>query len=82
MTSTVTNISNLIDTNFPVTGTSNNISGFHNNFSYIVDSLNATNNEIENLKNIGVFLTETLDFDGGTIENVTIEKSRIILNSI
>lgn len=82
MASTVTDYSSLIDNDFPVAGTTNNVVGFHDNFSNIKNALDRVNTELEAIRNNGVYLNDTNIFQGGTITNVVIENSTIILNDI
>lgn len=81
MASTITNYSALIDSKFPVAGANNDIQGFKNNFQRIKSALETTSREIENLKEVGVFLTENLNFNNNIISSATIIQSTIILKS-
>jgi len=51
MASTITNLINTIDVNFPVAGQDNDSQGFRNNFSIIQQSLLAQEGEIEQINN-------------------------------
>ena len=81
MSSTVTNISNLINSDFPVKGSKNNLKGFRDNFSRIKTALEIVNTEIETLKSSGIFLSETNDFNYSTVTNAKLENSTVILKS-
>lgn len=78
MTSTITNYSNLIDTNYPIAGADNDLQGFHTIFNNIKNSLLAANHELVTLNNTGVFLTDDNVFSG-TITNATFTNCTIIL---
>lgn len=80
--SSVKTYSNLIDEKYPVAGKINDIAQFHTNFSNIKSALNQLDSEINSLNSTGVKLSDNLLFDGGTIENVVIKKSRIVLTSV
>lgn len=82
MTSTVTNISNLINNNFPVKGIKNDLKGFRDNFSRIRASLNVVESEILEVKSQGVYLNQTNDFNYvTTVTDAKVENSTIILKT-
>jgi hypothetical protein len=78
LASTVTTYSNLIDVNFPVPGTNNNLKRFRDNFNNITQSIRIAERELSNIRTNGVFLTETNTFVG-TITNATITNCNIVL---
>lgn len=81
MASTVTNISNLINNNYPVKGIKNDLKGFRDNFSRIKTSLNIVESEIQEVRAAGVYLNQTNDFNYSTVTNAIVENCTIILKS-
>lgn len=82
MASTVTNYSYLIDEKYPVVGKRNDLQGFQNNWSNIKNSLQSASNEITELQNNGVYLTEDNDFNGNTISSATILNCTLVLQVV
>jgi hypothetical protein len=76
--STLTNYSNLININFPVSGADNNIQGFHTNFSNTKRAIEVATTELASIRQNGVYLTENNEFNG-TITNATLTNCLIVL---
>lgn len=81
MASTVTEISNLINIEYPVAGQDNDSQGFRTNFSLIQSALERTNNEISDIQLNSVSLSETNNFGGNIIQDAAIEDSSLILKT-
>lgn len=82
MASTITNYSNLIDTNYPVPGQDNDSQGFRSNFSSIQNALGVTGDEITSLQKNLVTLSSTNNFNDNKITRAIISSSTVILKNL
>lgn len=83
MASTLTNFSKLIDTNFPIKGQDSvGSNGFNNNFNKIKSSFNILTNEVSQLQNQLINLSESNNFGNGTIFSAVFSNSSKTLNDI
>ena len=79
MASTVTNYSYLINDKYPVAGAVNDLQGFKDNWNNIQTSLEIISQEITNLQNVGVYLTEDNDFNNNVITGATVTNCILVL---
>jgi len=80
VTSTVTEISNLINVNYPVPGVDNDTQGFRNNFSLIQQALTRASVEISDLELGSVNLNTTNDFGDNIIKNASFQGNSYVVN--
>jgi len=82
MSSTVTNYSKQINTNFPVAGEDNDSQGFRNNFSNIQNAFATTSDEITNLQIGSVSLSGTNDFGDNVIKRASFQDCSQVTNNL
>lgn len=80
MASTVTEVSNNINVNFPVPGVDNDTQGFRNNFANIQQGFSRTANEITNLQLYSVRLDDTNDFGNNILKKASLQASSHVVN--
>lgn len=72
---TVTNWSNSISTVYPVAGQDNDTQGFRDNFTNIKNAFTNASKQFDNINSNGVFIDQTNNFNGGILQNVTLQSS-------
>ncbi len=82
MTSTVTEITNLINPNFPVPGADNDSQGFRNNFANIQRGFSRAAEEITNLQVGNVRLDTTNDFGDNILKRASFQASSDVVNEV
>lgn len=83
MTSTVTNYSNSINTNYPVPGVDNDTQGFRDIFSNVKNALNVAAGEIGSLQLNAVVANESNDFAyGGTLYRSILRSPVVHVNDL
>lgn len=75
MSSTITNYSNLINTNFPVAGEDNDSQGFRTNFARIQTALSIASDEVTSLQSNAVNLNASNDFGNNIIKRAALQNS-------
>lgn len=82
MASTVTEITNFINTNFPVPGVDNDSQGFRTNFANIQQGFARAANEITNLQVNSVRLDTTNDFGYNVIKKASLQATSAVVNEV
>ena len=82
MSSTITNYSSLINTNFPVAGQDNDSQGFRSNFASIHSALSIASDEVSALQLNAVKLSATNDFGNNIIKRATLQNTNIVVNDV
>ena len=75
MPSTITNYSSKIDINYPEIGKDNDSQGFRDNFYNIQAALVVASNEITDLQENGVKLTQENDFNFNIVKNAVLQNT-------
>lgn len=82
MTSTVTEVTNLINTNYPVPGQDNDSQGFRSNFANIQLGFSRAANEITALQTGNVRLDTTNDFGNNIIKRASLQGGSDVVNEV
>lgn len=82
MASTVTEITNVINVNFPVPGADNDSQGFRTNFSNIQQGFNRAATEITDLQLNSVRINTTNDFGYNVLKRASVQADSSVVNEV